>query len=227
MCKINGLMIRLTGGLPEGHRFFSGRYHYGRAKFVYIPTHGRRELDGKFCYKRKLKGGMYRKAEGMYEHNVKTGKWRFVRSGRNSTIRVEANFKAGALDGDLLYICDENAISGSMRTKLKMTIADGKVKGVIEGKFGKGNFTGQCDEKDHPDGTWVVVVKKYMRTESELMEVWHHGCLLYTDLQEEERHPTPDASLFRTRINYILNEEVPRLLNIAPRGSEDVSLKIA
>ena len=88
---------------------------------------------------------MYRKAEGQYEHNMKTGKWSFVRSGQNSMIRVEANFKDGALDGDL---------------------------------------------------------------------------------QEEERHPNPEASFFRTRFNYILSEDVNRLLNIAPHGSHDISLAI-
>lgn len=226
MCKINGLMIRLTGGLPEGHRFFSGRYHHGRAKFVYIPTHGRHVLDGKFCYKRKLEDGMYRKAEGQYERNRKTGKWSFVRSGHHSTIRVEANFKDGALDGDLHYTCDENTIAGPMRTNLKMTIANGKVKGAIEGKIGKGSFSGSCDDKGQPHGTWSIVVKKLLHTEDEVREVWRHGNLVYTDLQEEKRHPNPEASFFRTRFNYILSEDVNRLLNIAPHGSHDISLAI-
>lgn len=226
MCKINGLMIRLTGRLPKGHRFYCGRYHRGRAKFIYIPTHGRQVLDGKFSYKRKLEHGRYRKAEGRYERNIKTGKWSFVRSGRNTTIRVEANFKDGALDGDLLYTCEERTIAGSMRTNLKMTIADGKVKGAIEGKFGKGSFSGRCDDNGQPHGTWSVVIKKLLHSNDELREVWRHGNLVYTDLQEEEKYPNPEASFFRARFNYILSEDINRLLSIAPQGSQNISLAI-
>ena len=181
MSWLERLIRKVTMRVPEGHEFYSGKFFGGHSEFLYILMDGKKIMDGEFKYEQKLGGGMYRKASGTYENDKKTGTWYFARRGSNSIMQLMAEFNQGVLNGNFDYSCEEATIGGTMRSDLRLSIANGKINANIEGSFGDTEVKGTCDELDE-------------RT--------------------------------LARINYILDEDVNRLLKIAPHGSDNRVLKI-
>lgn len=175
------LFVKLTTHVPAGHELFSGKYLGGHADYVYIPSNGKRIMDGEFKYEQKFGNGMYRKAEGTYDNNKKSGTWYFARKGSNMSMQMVVNFNQGKLDGELEYHCDEAAIGTVVRSSLRLNIVNGKIADNIHGSYGGTDYSGHKDKLE---------------------------------------------SHMRTRFNYILSEDVDRLLKIMSHGSDVVSLEI-
>lgn len=181
MSFLRKLIVKLTTHVPAGHELFSGRYLSGYADYVYIPSDGKKIMDGEFKFEQKLGYGMYRKAEGKYENDKKTGTWYFARRGSNTMIQLVVNFNQGKLEGELEYHCDEATIGTVVQSSLQLEIANGLIADNIIGSFGGTDFVGSKEELE---------------------------------------------SHMRTRFNYILSEDVERLLKIVPYGSDNTTLEI-
>ena len=138
-------------------------------------------MDGEFKFEHKLGDGMYRKAEGTFENNQKSGTWYFARRGSNTMMQLEANFSQGKLEGDLEYHCDEATIGTVVQSSLRITIQNGVIADDIQGSFAGTDFSGKKDELE---------------------------------------------SHMRSRFNYILSEDVDRLLKIVAQGADEMTLEI-
>lgn len=222
MGQLKKLFYRITGQIPEGHDFFSGEYNDGKADFMFIPVGKTRILDGKFCFLQKIGGaGMYRKAEGHYENNKKTGVWTFIRSGSDTLKQIKATFKEGELCGPLEFVCQEVTMAGTRNIYFDLNIIDGKIKGSIQGRFGINVFDGYCDENGYADDKWSMISEENDDVINTKKEVWIHGKFVSAYEQETGRRKIPANPSFCGKINYYLSDDVQHLLHIVSYGSHN------
>ena len=107
-----------------------------------------------------------------------------------------------------------------------MTIIDGEISGRFTGHFDQGYFTGVCDDKGYPDGTWTLAIKEGRKTILTRKEVWVHGIFKEAYEESPDKQRSPMEPFMRGRINQILMNEASQLLNIVPQGTKDDVLHV-
>jgi len=226
-----GILSRLLGRfcafLPDGHEYFEGAYHEGKAKYYYVKTDAGVMYDGEFRFVHKLGGGMYRKAKGEFDMDKKTGCWEFIRRGSDSLRQVYAMYDEGYLIGELDYRCEEVTKGGIVESGLFLNMSKGMVCGDISGYFDDGDFSGSCDEDGFPDGVWTLTTKEKNVVTEIRNEVWQHGRLLEATHEDTLWKKRESASpMLREKVNYMLDNGCRRVLEIIERGSMKPSLHI-
>lgn len=220
--NIWNLFAKSPKNLPEGHEIFSGVYHGGDAKYVFIPSEDGNIFDGEFSFYLKVARGEYRKADGFFVMNKKEGDWTFDVKTNASQMKLNTHFSNGYIDGHLEYSFEELTMNGVALTCFSTTIVDGMVKGEIVGAFDGGKFRGFCDEDGYPEGEWTHESKEYVKKEK-----WDHGTLLESyEINLEFKRKSPYKTRFRERINYILDADCQRLTTIVGRGTENKLIHI-
>lgn len=220
-------LSRLTKNVPEGHKYFKGTYHKGTAECFYIPMDGERIFDGEFKFKMKMGGGMYHLAEGEYERDRKTGEWYFERKGEKTFKRMTISFERGHFVGDVDFMKEDVALGSEVTTTLLLHVEHGKVTGKLTGHLDGGDFIGFCDDDGYPDGTWTVTVKENGRVDLIKKEVWNHGVLTESSVENpHKKQKTLMNVILREKVNTILRDDIAQLLHIVRRGTVDHTVSI-
>lgn len=223
MGKISRFWAKLMADIPAGHEFYSGTYADGEAEYVFIPTTDGHVIDGDFKYQRRAADAVYQ-AEGVFDHNQKLSDWTFYSKNPETSSKLNTYFVNGFLYGDF-YLSIDHKVDGYVED-LSMTIIDGEISGRFTGHFDKGYFTGVCDDKGYPDGTWTLAIKEGRKTILTRKEVWVHGIFKEAYEESPDKQRSPMEPFMRGRINQILMNEASQLLNIVPQGTKDDVLHV-
>ena len=223
MGKISRLLAKLMADIPAGHEYYSGEFADGEADYVYIPTSNGHVLDGNFKYKRRQEA-VVSQAEGIFGRGFKIGDWMFYSKSAEFSRKLNTYFVDGFIYGDIDLII--NHIAEGYTEDLSMTVINGEISGRITGHFDKGYFTGSCDDHGFPDGTWTMAIKEGRKTILTKKEIWVHGRFKEAYEVGADKQRLPMEPYLRDRINLILMNEVPQLLNIVAQGTKDDILHI-
>ncbi len=99
----------------------------------------------------------------------------------------------------------------------------GKLTGHLDG----GDFIGFCDDDGYPDGTWTVTVKENGRVDLIKKEVWNHGVLTESSVENpHKKQKTLMNVILREKVNTILRDDIAQLLHIVRRGTVDHTVSI-
>lgn len=225
MDGIKSIFQGLFRQAPEGHKYFSGSWHGGKAKFYYIPDGESKVLSGNFEYVSRFGGSRYIRAKGHFVNDLKDGDWTFESRGNSTLMTLDTQFSRGVISGSVEYYREEAAIGFVRQWGLSFRVSDGRVVGSISGQIDGGEISGACDDEGYPHGEWSLrpgdgdgMVSK---------EIWDHGTLVET-YEEHPRKGTkkPKDVGVRRRVNFALVSDCAKLLSIVGHGSSGRPLYI-
>lgn len=224
MRKLSDYFHRLTTSVPAGHDYFSGDYHHGHARYVYLPGENGAVFDGSFSYVCRLGDDGYDRAEGTFSHNRKHGDWQFNHRGYHGKKTLSVHYVDGELHGSLEFRFARDGVSAQNASVVTLQISHGTVNGMITGFLKGGELRAYCDDNGYADGMWKLIFKRTV-----LVEVWNHGVLTdsYEETVGDDAKKTPAQPGLLQALNYVLSEECSPLLTMIPRGSHASSLTVA
>jgi hypothetical protein len=227
MVNIPKFITKLLTNIPEGHKFYSGEFGRGEADYVYIQKSEseEHELDGSFQYECYIDDDSYERAEGEFDHDIKSGHWSMYYKTIDGHSNMRAYFVDGVLHGDVLFSMLDT--THDVNADLSFSVFDCEIGGRISGHLPEGGiFTALCDDNGYPDGVWKVEMKAGRKTVLTKQEVWNHGHLVEAYEEDSDGNRKPIEPYMRDSINSLLMNDVTRLLHIITRGIKDDTLLV-